>query len=443
MRVSIALLIAGHVAATLAQAAGNAPPFAGEAVVVVGSVTANDGIGSHVLQSGGKVTEGTTVETAAGGYAYIVTVDKGFISVRPNSSLTIARYRYDAASPEKTEIKIVLNRGVVRAISGRGAQAARENYRMNTPVVALGIRGTDFSVFADATTTRAEVRRGGIVITPFGAGCSPSGNGPCEGPLATQLFKGDPNVLLQFRQGDIKPVALDERFSSLRPDRLEPPRKGEATQLPESGKAPVPITPGELAFAPPVPPIASPVPSSPAKPAVPEPLPQPQQLFWGRWGAVAALPTSTTVEQLQQRASELVAANQWFAMARIPSPDLALPIAGRFDFKLDAYEAYLINPVLGSASAAQILNPAFSVDFGQRQFNTQFDVAANGATYKVVSQGSVLPNGHLQSELISPTVNANVRGALAGAQGTQAGFIFSRPIDGTGLTATGATTWSR
>lgn len=46
----------------------------------------------------------------------------------------------------------------------------RKHYRMNTPVAALGGRGTDFSVLTDANVTLAVVRGGGIVMTPFGGG---------------------------------------------------------------------------------------------------------------------------------------------------------------------------------------------------------------------------------------------------------------------------------
>jgi hypothetical protein len=465
MRVLFTLLIAGVGATTLAYAASDvppSPPVAGEAVVVVGGVTASDGLGRHALQNGAKIAEGTTVNTEGGGYLYIVTVDKGFISIRPNSSVTIERYRYDAARPEKTEIKIVLNRGVVRAISGTGAQAARENYRMNTPVVALGIRGTDFSVFADSATTRAEVRRGGIVLTPFGADCLPSGSGPCEGPRAAQLFTGDRNVLLQFRRGDIKPVALDETFSHLRPDRIEPPRKSEAAPVetnatqPGGGVLPITVAPGELTFAPPeahTPPIVTPPtapPSAPSAPSAPTPAPPPSQtmpeapqVVWGRWSALAGVPATATPEQLMQQASELVAVNEWFAIFRVPRPDLALPVAGRFDFQLQAYEAFLVNPS-GTAHVAQIQNPALSIDFGQRRFDTRFNVVANGTSYDMTSKGSVMADGKLQSELNPIGFNTAVQGTLGGKNGTQAGYIFfSQPIDSTGTKAVGATSWSR
>ena len=426
-------------------------PVAGEAVVAVGTVTATDWTGARALVNGARVTEGTTLETASGGHVYLVTVDKGFISVRPNSSVTIEHYRYDPAQPTRTEIKLVLNRGVVRAISGSGAQAAKENYRMNTPVVALGIRGTDFSVFADATTTRAEVRRGGIVLTPFGADCSPGGSGPCEGPLATQLSSGDRNVLLQFRRGDVKPVALDDSFSYLRPDRMEPPRKGEGPgdAAPASGAPPGSVAPTELNRSQTVPgnpqatPPAEAAPAEPVPPPVTTPAGPAASVNWGRWAAVGNTSSTKTLEELG-RDSERIGLLAPFAIWRNNGDNLVMPVSGRFDFTLNQYEAY-VKTVSGSNTTyaqAQLLNPKLSIDFGTRQFNTQFDVAAGGQSYNVHTSGQVTTDGKFQT---TPNWQSNgtVQGALGGANATEAGFIFQGSTDKAGVSTTGATSWSR
>ncbi|MGY8526648.1 FecR family protein [Paracidovorax citrulli] len=449
MRYPFALLIVGLGLTSMHAAAQTPAPVAGKAVVVVGSVEARRNGEAVSVASGNDVAEGTTIETSQGAHVYIVTADKGFISVRPNSSVTIERYRYDAASPGKTEIKIVLNHGVVRSISGSGAQAAKENYRMNTPVVALGIRGTDFSVFADATTTRAEVRMGGIVLTPFGEDCSPGGSGPCEGPRAAQLFTGEPNVLLQFKQGDPKPVALDTRFSYLRPDRMEPPASGEALQTGTSNPsgsaaAPGTVAPPELNFEPPVlepkPPVVVPGPDPVPEP--PPPTAEAPQLFWGRWGKIANLPASTTIEELRAQAGERVHNDGRYAIYRVPNANMVMPVAGRFDFKLTDSEAWIVNSERGTATKAEVANSSLSIDFGQRRFDTHLDLKSGDSTYDVTARGGVNKDGKLVTDAFKPGSNATVTGALGGANATQAGYIFNRTIDGT-TSATGATSWSR
>lgn len=45
---------------------------------------------------------------------------------------------------EQSLVRFRLDRGVARAISGAAAEGARERFRLNTPLVAIGVRGTDF-----------------------------------------------------------------------------------------------------------------------------------------------------------------------------------------------------------------------------------------------------------------------------------------------------------
>ncbi|WP_164704905.1 FecR family protein [Cupriavidus necator] len=429
-------------------------PVAGEAVVVVGTVTATDSAGARALANGARVAEGTTLETASGGHVYLVTVDKGFISVRPNSSVTIERYRYDPAQPTRTEIKILLNRGVVRAISGTGAQAAKENYRMNTPVVALGIRGTDFSVFADAATTRAEVRRGGIVLTPFGADCSPGGSGPCEGPLATQLSSGDRNVLLQFRRGDIKPAALDESFSYLRPDRMEPPRRGEGPSgdaVPASGGsqgsvAPTELNPSQIVPGNPQtiqPGTGAPPAGQPSPPVTTTPPPPAASVYWGRWEAVGNGTSAKSLDEIWG-ANEHIGFLAPFAMGRTNGENLVMPVSGRFDFTLTQYEAYVKTVSGAGATYAQatLVDPKLSIDFGTRQFNTQLDVVAGGQSYNLHASGKVEADGRFANDQTWQS-NGTVQGALGGENATKAGFIFQGSTDKPGVSTAGATSWSR
>jgi hypothetical protein len=63
----------------------------GNTVVVVGHASVLGGNRSTALARGTAIVQGNTIETGADGYVYITTVDQGFISMRPNSSLTFDR----------------------------------------------------------------------------------------------------------------------------------------------------------------------------------------------------------------------------------------------------------------------------------------------------------------------------------------------------------------
>src|SRR5690606_23096376 len=125
-------------------------------------------------------TERDVIETGGNGHVHVRFVDQALVSVRPSSKLEIVHYRYDAANPAASAVKFNLMEGTTRAISGEAATHARENFRMNTPVAAIGVRGTDFVVRASADNVRASVTEGAIIIAPFSSECSAAAFGPCS-----------------------------------------------------------------------------------------------------------------------------------------------------------------------------------------------------------------------------------------------------------------------
>jgi hypothetical protein len=211
---------------------------AGKLVFVTGQVT----VGGAAAKQDRAVQEGDELATGADGYVYVKTVDGGFLILRPNSKARIAAYHIDAANPANTRVKLELMGGVARSISGSGVKAARQNFRFNTPVAAIGVRGTDFIVYTDQQTSRVAVVSGGIVMSGFSGPCGPEGSGPCEGNTSRELFAGQAGMLLQVRRGEHAPQLL-RGAPALSPDQVAPPRQDEPV-----GKAaavtPVTVLPG-------------------------------------------------------------------------------------------------------------------------------------------------------------------------------------------------------
>ncbi|MGF6288425.1 FecR family protein [Paraburkholderia youngii] len=428
----------------------------GNAVLVIGQACAQRAqTFCTPLAKGASIEQGDTVETGKDGYVYITTVDHGFISVRPNSSLTFERYEYNPADPRKTVIKLSLTRGMVREISGTGAQAARDHYRMNTPVAALGVRGTDFTVFTDENVTRADVLSGGIVMTPLGADCSATGVGPCEGSAAAQLFAGKPNEWLQVYRGSARPVVIDSGPSRVMSEQAVAELKSEESSA-RAATAQAPVSPGvapaELTFSPTTPapapaPTPAPAPAAdpvtPAAPAVPVVVPEPEaQIFWGRYKSLGSYGADTTLTALVQQGSEQVPlpGTGPFAMTRAPQTEMVMPTSGLFKFGLQAAQAFVVNATTGAATEAQISSPLLSIDFGTHAFQTSMSLSANSTSYAISGSGSVTPDGKLVSEW--GVSRALVRGVLAGKNATQAGYLFQQSLGGSS-TAYGATQWSR
>jgi len=139
---------------------------------------------------------GDLITTGTNGHVHIEFDDGAYVSVRPNSRLEIVNYDFNADRPELSSVKFNLQEGVTRAISGQAAKSAREQFRLNTPIAAIGVRGTDFVVSATDTTVRALVNEGVIVMAPFSAECRADGIGPC-GANSVELAGQSMQILQQ------------------------------------------------------------------------------------------------------------------------------------------------------------------------------------------------------------------------------------------------------
>ena len=165
---------------------------------------------STPAQRGSKIQSGDRVETSDGGHVHIRFIDGALVSVRPTSRLVIEDYQYNPALPALSTVRFRLDQGVTRAISGEAAHAAKDRFRLNTPLVAIGVRGTDFVVRTQAGQTLAAVNQGSIVMAPFGEGCVASALGPCTSAASRYLSADMGRVFAEFRsqfaQLDIKPL---------------------------------------------------------------------------------------------------------------------------------------------------------------------------------------------------------------------------------------------
>ena len=129
---------------------------------------------------GMMVRQADRVVTESNGHVHIRFVDEALVSVRPNSELEILAYVFSAQDPEKSSVKFNLLEGTARAVSGNAAEAARQRFRLNTPIAAIGVRGTDFVVTTTATLVTVIVNEGAVVVAPYSDECVAQGFGPCS-----------------------------------------------------------------------------------------------------------------------------------------------------------------------------------------------------------------------------------------------------------------------
>lgn len=205
---SIARLLLAFLAISFAtRSVAQQTSWVGEVSLVLGKASRYSQDGRReLLQQGSRVKEGDQIVTQSNGHVHVRFVDDALVSVRPNSQLIIDRYYYNPQFPERSAVKFELQEGVARAISGEAAKVARDRFRLNTPIAAIGVRGTDFVVSADRGTTRALVNEGSIVMAPLSDLCSADSLGPC---IANGLELTDTSMLLaSMEQSEPLPILL-------------------------------------------------------------------------------------------------------------------------------------------------------------------------------------------------------------------------------------------
>lgn len=403
----------------------------------IGAVTFQ--IGDTRLERSGKITAitkgqqllvGDRLLTGPDGHVHIRMVDNGFISVRPSARFNIQAYTYAPNNPSANRVGLLLEAGVVRTISGKAGEAAREHYRFNTPMAAIGLRGTDYVVQALPDATRVSVLKGAVTLSPFGPGCQSNTLSPCLGSLVGELAANTPHAYMEVRAQGGQPVIVAPENGKDAPNKAAPPRPEELNvSVERQFTSAMVVDKLQPALQPSLQPAA--------QPAMPEHAPE---IVWGRWSRVA-LQNTPTVASLATDEREITFGNDLFGLFR-PAGTPALPTSGVVAMNYAQGEAYLQNTAPGSAQTlipAQLSNAKLKLDFNTRQFATSLTATAEGTAHALQAQGNIQFQGLLIANPLQS--NMNLAGALS-SNASEAGYVFDTST-GANQTLTGATRWKR
>lgn len=446
------------ITATLACAAQFAHAAdAGKIVFVAGAAQA----GERPAVEGSQVAEGQLLSTGADGYMYVKTADNGLFILRPHTQARIVTYRIDKQNPANTRVKFELISGTARSKSGDAVKHARQNFRFNTPVAAIGVRGTDFTVVTDSDTSRVSVFSGGVVVSGFAGGCRPDGGGPCEGATSRELSAAQRGQFVQVTRGQAAQV-VEESASGpgapapARPDEPLSKKDGDqpkvnvevaknlglTTVIDKVIKPDAPVEQPEPT--PPVVDVPNPTPIDPPAPPIGVPNPAEQMAIWGRWlqvnDAAPELDYSTQGDK-----SKLIALNGVFALYRSPGKEYVTPNNGSVGFGLRSSEAYVTTEYgsgITSTDSATLTNGSLNIDFGKRSFNTNMDLSTNNDTVKLRGEGTVTGDGRLYGDSGGRHGYLDLQGVITNERGpsSSAATIFNGRIDER-RTVNGGATW--
>ena len=106
--------------------------------------------------------------TDAKSRAQIRFTDDTVMALKPNTEFEVANYTFDPSKPQEGKHVGRLIKGGFRALSGKIAGANPKNYRIETPVATIGIRGTNYSAVLTGKNLSVAVWQGAIRLSNEG-----------------------------------------------------------------------------------------------------------------------------------------------------------------------------------------------------------------------------------------------------------------------------------
>ncbi len=426
--IAVAVAVAFVSPALASESVGTVSMIIGDATVVHADGT------QSTLKRSAAIRVGDRIETSSNGHVHVRFIDQGAVSVRPDSSLQVQAYHFDALQPGANEVRLKLERGSGRSISGAATEIDKSRFRLNTPIAAIGVRGTDFDVRTDVDGVRATVADGAIVMTPYGEACSAVGLGACGGLDSRELSARMGRLMAEVRPGDrstqlVLPsdsAYLANAYSTERRERRDKDESGQQEAL-SSARAN-----GMLAAEPTVTQqqrgndrgaaelltvAAVNVPDLNRAPSLDS------QLIWGRWAIMPATNDRLTVPfSLARLDRHVTVADQDAGLFRanqtVPGEQFPTSLEGTVQFQLT--RASVTFESAGGTQAANVLAGNLTVDFTRRNFATALNLASASGVL-----GSLRMAGDLRLDGLFAVSDATqkVAGALA-VDGKEAGYLF-------------------
>lgn len=457
VRVGLAMAIAATFALSAATQAAAAEQQAltvldasdavGEVSLVLGRAWLETAQGRVQISAGTPVRASDRVLTESNGHVHIRFVDQALLSVRPDSRLEIVQYDFNPDQPQRSAIKLNLEEGITRSISGQGATSARERFRLNTPIAAIGVRGTDFVVSATPGTVRALVNEGAIVLAPYSSECSMDSFGPC---LANGIELTDSALQIAQIDGSSTAPRLLPATVEREPGMQQEIQTAADTQLDAEDKTAGTGVYLENVTSQRVKAEASSV-TLPPKPPLPPTIAadftpkdsmstaslRQNNLIWGRWGDGQGAQERITTSFAQASAGrDVTVANTAYLLFRDGGGRelIRAEALGPVSFALDSAQAFFHS---GSGVVAMAVNGGkLDINFDSREFATQLNMS-HALTGKVefVSSGVLDSVGFFHSQ-----VGDKLAGAVS-IDGAEAGYFFEKQLQDGGIQ--GLTLWDK
>jgi len=411
-------LVAGIVL-SLFSVVAMASQVVGEVTLTIGKSKIERTASEAEPQKGGSVQEGDVIRTSDNGHVHIKFIDGARVSVRPNSVFRIHEFKYNPSEPAASVVRLSLDSGEARSISGAAAQAAKERFRLNTPLVAIGVKGTDFVTQVSKDVIRVTVNQGAIVMAPFDSGCKVESLGVCNTTRAKELTAEMVGQALVYRMG-----STDPSFQNVsKPGQVDSSKLLQLDRQVRDG-AEKPLASDTEA-------------KNPLNAVVAN------RLIWGRWARDPIANDNLTVPFLEaMRGNEVTVGDGYYFLFREPSNVNVLPtLTTKTDFGLKSASAYFRNAA-NEVVPASVQSGTLGIDFGARTYATKLSMSADGTGLQTFSQtGTINPSTGIFLGKSPDPANASSLAGTISLDARQAGYLFKNQISRGSFV--GATLWGR
>ena len=391
----------------------------GEVTLTIGKSKIERTASEAEPQKGGSVQEGDVIRTSDNGHVHIKFIDGARVSVRPNSVFRIHEFKYNPSEPAASVVRLSLDSGEARSISGAAAQAAKERFRLNTPLVAIGVKGTDFVTQVSKDVIRVTVNQGAIVMAPFDSGCKVESLGVCNTTRAKELTAEMLGQALVYRMG-----STDPSFQNVsKPGQVDSSKLLQLDRQVRDG-AEKPLASDTEA-------------KNPLNAVVAN------RLIWGRWARDPIANDNLTVPFLEaMRGNEVTVGDGYYFLFREPSNVNVLPtLTTKTDFGLKSASAYFRNAA-NEVVPASVQSGTLGIDFGARTYATKLSMSADGTGLQTFSQtGTINPSTGIFLGKSADPANASSLAGTISLDARQAGYLFKNQISRGSFV--GATLWGR
>jgi len=393
------------------------------------------------------------VVTELNGHVHIRFVDDALVSVRPGSELEIVSYVFQSENPEKSSIKFNLVEGVTRSISGKGAKAARTRFRLNTPIAAIGVRGTDFVVSASEETVRALVNEGTIVLSPFSDECSIESFGPCNTSNSVEL-RGQSFQVLELRSTERLPLLTSQENEQVSVQQQSDFAGVQATTpVVQQTDSEDQTSDNDAFLEVKTVTVASELENSNTPIAEPDPFAQlpdftpdagldeasltESQLLWGRFSLKTELLENERITvpfEVAKEGRQVTVGNHEYALFRAETDTkLVDRELGIISFALNSAQAFYYSE--SGVVVMHVNGGNLDVDFSERLFQTQLDLShRDTGIVNFEASGRISKSGYF----FSNSEQQRIAGSTS-IDGTQAGYFFEQQLESGGIQ--GLTLW--